>query len=126
MRKIFLYTYHIDEERFSQTSNLMLERETVNIEGRNEHELIFAIGNSHMHQIRIAVASGPGKVYYDSNSATYRVWFDGPDRDKAIEAIGNYILDRVAPEIRNHKSFIERLEKERARAFSLLEKIPEV
>ena len=126
MRKIVLYTYYINEERFNQTSNLRLERETVNIESRNEHELIFAISNQQMSHVRIPVASIPGKVYYDHNTSTYRVWFDSPDRDKAIEAIGNYILDRVSPEIRTHQSFIKRLQTERASAMKLLEQIPEV
>lgn len=125
MRKIVLYTYHIDEERFSQTSNLILERETVDIEGRNEHELIFAVSNNNMRQTRIAISIKPGKVFHDYDSRTYRVWFDSPDRDKAIEAIGNYILDHVASEIRTHESFIKRLDEERQQAIKLLESIPE-
>ena len=125
MRKIVLYTYHIDEERFSQTSNLYLERETVDIESRNEYELIFAVSNSNMRQTRIAIAAKPGKVFHDYDSATYRVWFDAPDRDKAIEAIGNYILDHVASEIRTHESFIKRLNTERQQAIKLLESLPE-
>ena len=126
MRKIVLYTYHVDEERFSQMSNLMLEREIVNLEGRNERELIFAIGTLPNMRTRISIASRPGLVYHDRDSASYRVWFDSPDRDKAIEAIGNYILDRVAPEIRTHQSFIKRLQKEQASAMKLLEKVPTV
>lgn len=126
MRKIVLYTYHIDEERFSQTSNLMLEREIANLESRNERELIFAVSTIPNVHTRIAIASRPGLVYHDRDSATYRVWFDSPNRDKAIEAIGNYILDRVAPEIRTHQSFIKRLQNERARALKLLEKLPSV
>ena len=124
MRKIVLYTYHLDEERFSQTSNLMLEREVVNLECRNEHELIFAISTLSNIRTRISVASRPGLVYYDRDSASYRVWFDSPDRDKAIEAIGNYILDRVTPEIRRHQSFIKRLQNEQASAIKILEKLP--
>lgn len=124
MRKIVLYTYNVDEERFSQTSNLMLEREVVNLEGRNERELIFAISTLPNIRTRISIASRPGLVYYDRDSGSYRVWFDFPDRDKAIEAIGNYILDRVAPEIRTHQSFIERLQDELASARKLLEKLP--
>lgn len=128
MRKIALYTYNIDEERFSHTSNLVLEQGAGNVASHNEHELIFAISTLPNTHMRIAIASRPGLVYYDRNSASYRVWFDAPDRvwfdapnrDKAIEAIGNYILDRIAPEIRTHKSFIERLQNERA--ISLLER----
>lgn len=127
IRTIVLYTYYIDEERLSQTSNLRLERETVNIESRNEHELIFAIPVSQqMNKTRIPIASKPGKVYYNHDANEYRVWFDTADRDKAIEAIGNYILDRVAREIRTHESFIKRLENERTSATQLLEKLPEV
>ena len=124
MRKIVLYTYHIDEERFSQTSNLMLEQEAVNLENYNGRRLIFAVSTIPDVHIRISVASRPGRVYYDRNSATYRVWFDTPDRDKAIEAIGNYILDRIAPEIRTHQSFIKRLQAEQAMLTLLLEKLP--
>ena len=126
MRKIVLYTYHVDEERFSQTSNLMLEREINNLEGRNERELIFAISTLPNMRTRISIASRPGLVYHDRDSSSYRVWFDSPNRDKAIEAIGNYILDRVAPEIRTHQSFIKRLQKEQASAIKLLEKVPSV
>ena len=126
MRMIVLYTYYVDEERFSQTTNLMLERETVDIESRYEHELIFAVSTVGMRKTRIAIASRPGKVYYDENKHAYLVWFDDVNRDKAIEAIGNYILDRVAPEIRTHQSFIKRLQHEQAIATVLLGKIPEV
>ena len=124
MKKIVLYTYHIDEERFSQTSNLMLEQEVVNLENYNERGLIFAISTIPNVHVRISVASRPGRVYYDRDSAAYRVWFDAPDRDKAIKAIGNYILDRIAPEIRTHQSFIKRLQDEQASAIKLLEKLP--
>ena len=124
MRKIVLYTYHIDEKRFSQTSNLYLEHETVDIESRNEHELIFAVSNNNMRQTRIAIAAKPGKVFHDFDDGVYRVWFDSPNRDKAIEAIGNYILDHVASEIRTHESFIKRLDAERQQAIKLLESIP--
>ena len=126
MRKIVLYTYNVDEERFSQRLNLQIEREIVNIESYNEKELIFAVNTLPTDHARVAIASRSGKVYYDRNSETYRVWFDAPDRDRAIEAIGNYILDRVAPEIRNHKSFIERLQYERDSARKLLDKLPKV
>lgn len=126
MRKIVLYIYHVDEERFSQTSNLMLEREIINLEGRNERELIFAVGTLPNMHTRISIASRPGLVYHDRDSASYRVWFDEPDRNKAIEAIGNYILDRVSPEIRTHESFIKRLQNEQARARKLLDKLPTV
>ena len=127
IRTIVLYTYYIDEERLSQTSNLRLERETVNIESRNEHELIFAVPISQqMNKTRIPIASKPGKVYYNHDANEYRVWFDTADRDKAIEAIGNYILDRVAPEIRTHQSFIKRLQNEQASAIKLLKNLPSV
>ena len=124
MTRVVLYTYNIDEERFSQTSHVMLEREIKDIESVNEHELVFVVGTLPNAHMRISVAPKPGKVYYDRNSASYRVWFYSQDRDKAIEAIGNYILDRVAPEIRTHQSFIERLQNERASAMKLLDKLP--
>ncbi len=124
MRKIVLYTYRSDEERFSQTSNLMLEHDAINRENRNKQELIFAVSTLPNTPTRIPIASRPGLVYYDQNSAAYRVWFDSPDRDKAIGAIGNYILDRISPEIRTHKSFIERLQIEQASAAKILELLP--
>ena len=123
MIKIVLYTYHIDEERFSQNSDLILEREISNFESRNEKELIFAVGTLPTMHIRIAIASKQGEVYYDQHKHLYRVWFYEHNKDKAIEAIGNYILDRVAPEIRTHRSFIKRLENERISAIKLLENL---
>ena len=93
------------------------------LESRNEHELIFAINTKPTPKMRFAVSSNPGQVYYDPDSSTYRVWFDGYEKDKAIEAIGNYILDRVAPEIRNHVSFIKRLQDEQDQAMKLLEQV---
>lgn len=124
MRRVVLYTYDVNEERFSQTTHMVLEREIKNIESFNEKELIFVVGTLPNSHVRIAVASRPGKVYYDRDNGTYRVWFDSIDRDKAIEAIGNYILDRVAPEIRTHQSFIKRLQDEQANAIKLLEQLP--
>lgn len=125
MRKpIVLYSYHVDEERFIQNSNLVLEREIVNIESRNERELIFAVSTTFTPKIRVAIASKPGQVYYNRDADEYRVWFYSPDRDAAISAVGNYILDHVSAEIRTHASFIERLQKERFNAVKLLESIP--
>ncbi len=114
MRKIVVYTYHIDEKRFDQSNDLILERDTINIESRHEHELIFAVSNQAYKRSRVAIASKPGAVYYDHHANTYRVWFNSPDRDKAIEAIGGYILDHIASEIRTHRSFVDRLRKEQA------------
>lgn len=121
MRKIILYTYYIDEQRLETNNNLMLERNIVNLESRSEHELIFAVGTRLGRNIRVGIASKPGKVYHNSNNNTYNVWFDAVDRDAAIEAIGNYILDNVSREIRTHKSFIRRLESEQLNAIKLLE-----
>lgn len=125
MRKIVLYSYNIDEERFSCTSNLVLEREIINIESRDEHELIFAVSTIPSSKIRVSIASKPGQVYYNKDSGTYRVWFDTADRDAAIEAVGNYILDHVADEIKYHSSFIQKLNDERLMAIKLLENLPD-
>ena len=65
----------------------------------------------------------PGTVYYDRDANTYRVWFDSPDREKALESIGDYILDHVSSEIRTHESFINRLEKEKQQAINLLNSV---
>ena len=124
MRKIVLYSYHIDEERLSCTRNLMLERELINIESRDEHELIFAINSTPASKTRLAISSKPGQVYYNKNNNTYRVWFDSENRDQAIAAIGNYILDHVASEIKYHSSFISKLNEERLNAIKLLEQLP--
>mgnify|MGYP006872996632 CR=1 FL=1 len=113
MRRIVLYAYHVDEERLSQTLDMTIERDIVNIESRNEHELIYAIPIHGNRNTRLAIASRPGKVYFDQDATCYRVWFDTPDKDKAIEEIGNYILDRIHPEIKYHESFIKRLEDEK-------------
>ena len=125
MRTIVLYIYHIYEQRLSQISDLKLEPDLVDTENYNNYELIFAINDKGGMSSRIAIPSKPGVAYYDHYTYTYRVWFDTPDRDKAIEAIGNYILDHVASEIKTHRSFINRLKKEQAQAIELLESISE-
>lgn len=122
MLDIYVYTYNSDEQRFSHNGHMRLEREIINIESRNEHELVYAV-NKHLDTpIRIALASKSGKVYFDKASQTYRVWFYTPDRDAAIAAIGNYILDNISETIRTHQSFIDRLTKERDNAIDILMK----
>lgn len=122
MRRIMLYTYHIFNQCLSQTANLHLERDLDDVESRNEHELIFAVHTNPAINIRLAIASKPGVVYHDQDSETYRVWFDEPNRDKAIEAIGNYILDTISDEIKFHKSFIKRINEDKDRASKLLDR----
>lgn len=123
MKKIVVYTYYIDEERFEQLNDLILERNIVNLETRNERELVFAISIQGTHNTRIAIAAKPGEVYYNRDNNCYRVWFYLPDRDGAIEAIGNYILDRISPEIKHHRSFIDRLRDETIKALNLLDSL---
>lgn len=122
MRTIVLYNYYVDEQRMDQNFDLVLERNYINLGSRNEHELIYAVSNKLDRKARYGIASKPGVVYHDHDANIYRVWFDVPNRDKAIEAIGNYILDHVSSEIKSHKSFIERLEKEKKAAIKLLDK----
>lgn len=124
MRKICLYTYNIDEPRFSQTNNLMLERRFV-----EDQEQVFAFSTgvkddtNRLRSYRVAISSNPGEVYYDIDAGSYRVWFDAPDYDKAVEIISNYILDRIDIEIRTHQSFIDRLNRDRDLASELFENI---
>lgn len=75
---------------------------------------------------RIEISEWPGEVFEDQYKNSLAVWFHEVNRDKAIEVIGNYILDRVGTEIRTHESFIRRLQKDRAKVYKLLESLPEV
>ena len=75
---------------------------------------------------RIEIAEKSEQVFEDRHKNSLVVWLNESDRDKAIEIIGNYILDRVGSEIRTHESFIRRLQKDRAKACKLLESLPEV
>ena len=75
---------------------------------------------------RIEISEWPGEVFEDQYKNSLVVWFHEVNRDKAIEVIGNYILDSVGTEIRTHESFIKRLQKDRAKAYELLKSLPEV
>jgi len=124
MKKIHLYSYYVNEENFKYDNDTLLERDTLNMESSNKREVTFAVKLHPQTHARIPISSKAGEVFYNSDTETYRVWFYEPNRNKAIEAIGNYILDRVPPVIRQHESFIARLENERLQAIKLLEDLP--
>ena len=77
-------------------------------------------------RVRIEIAEKSEEVFEDRYKNSLVVWLHELNRDKAIEIIGNYILDQVGSEIRTHESFIRRLQKDRAKAYRLLETLPEV
>ena len=121
MKKIHLYSYCVNENDFKHDDSL-LERTTVNFESKNEKELTFAVKLHPKTHTRTPIAPKSEDVYYDEDTKTYRVWFYEPDVDKAIEVIGNYILDRVESMVGQHKRHIAQLEDEGRKATEFLKK----
>jgi hypothetical protein len=76
-------------------------------------------------KFRTEIAEKSEEIFEDTDKRTLTVWLHEIDKDKAIEIIGNYILDRVGTEIKTHKSFINRLLKDQSNAEKLLESISE-
>lgn len=119
-RKIALYIYDSDTKEFkSYTVGMTLERQIIDMESRNEHERVYAVNAS--KKIRFEIADRPDEVFHNHDNHTYSVWYDKPDYYRAIDAIGNYILDHIAPVIRDSKSFLERLQEKKLAAIKLLE-----
>ena len=120
-RKIVLYVYDSDIQQLDMIRDLTIERQILDIESRNERERVYAISPS--KKIRRIVADRPGKVYHDRDSHTYSVWYDGPYYTMAVDAIGNYILDHIAPVIRDSESFLRNLNEKKMAAIRLLENL---
>ena len=121
MKKIHLYSYCVDKDDFKH-DDVFLERTTVNFGSKDEKELTFAVKLHLQTHTRTPIAPKSEDVYYDEDTKTYRVWFYEQDIDKAIEVIGNYILDRVESMIGQHKRHIAQLEDEGRKATEFLKK----
>lgn len=118
-RKVVLYIYDSDAKILRTKYDLIIERTYHHIESKIETEIVYA--RDIYERKYIAVADRPGKVYHDHNKHSYKVWYDSAARDAAISAIGNYILDHLAPVIRDSESFLKSLQAKKAAAIKMLE-----
>ncbi len=117
---VSLYSYYIGESRFTCTNNFTFNTDEIHDNLPYRHTI--SIGHLTSFGIRdVILWSVPGKVCFDKTDMVLRVWYDEPDRDAAIEAIGDYILDHISPTIREHPSFLKRLKQDELNAIKLLE-----
>lgn len=119
-----LYIYDNDSGTLKQILNCQFTRLVFAQGTPQEKEHYFA--EIPIKRFRVECSERSCDVYEDQYKNQLVVWLNEVNRDKAIELIGNYILDRIGSEIRSHESFIKRLQVERARAYKLLESLPEV
>jgi len=77
-------------------------------------------------KFRVEIAKKSEEVYADPYKNALIVWLHEINRDKAIEIIGNYILDQIGEEIRTHRSFLDRLHEDLKKASNLIESLPHV
>jgi hypothetical protein len=124
MKKVkSLYIYDTTNGTLMQFFDLNYERIIFSKDTKDEEEHIYA--SDPIKKRRVEIDEKPGKIFNKKDSHYYVVWLTSPDRNKAIEIIGNYILDSIGVEIRTHESFINRLKKERSLAYKLLKHLSE-
>lgn len=118
-RKVVLYIYDSDTKVLQTKHDLIIERTYIHIESKIESEIVYA--RDFLERKMIAVADRPNKVYHDRNHHTYKIWYDAPNKEQAISEIGNYILDHIAPVIRDSESFLKSLQEKKKAAIKLME-----
>ena len=118
-RKIVLYRYNIDTQELDTYLDMTLERQTIDMESRNERERVYAVNIP--KKIRYEIASKSDTIFYDHDSHTYLVWFDKPDHNRAINAIGNYIINNIDAAIRDTEQLLKSQQDEKLAAINLLD-----
>lgn len=125
MKKVkALYIYDTINGDLREFFDLNYERIVFGKDTKNEEEHIYASDPIKKH--RVEINEYPGKIFNKKGSQYYVVWLTDADKDKAIEIVGNYIIDSIGVEIRTHESFIDRLKKERSRAYRLIKNLPKI
>lgn len=120
-RKIVLYVYDTDTREINTHFDMILERQIIDMESRNERERVYAVNLSAKRRYEISDKSDT--VFYDHDSHTYRIWYDEPDIDRAIYAIGNYILNSIGSDILDIENLLTKKQEEELAAINLLEKL---
>lgn len=118
-RKIVLYRYNIDTQELDTYLDMTLERQTIDMESRNERERVYAVNIP--KKIRYEIAGKSDTIFYDRDSHTYLVWFDKPDHNMAINAIGNYIINNIDAAIRDTEHLLKSQQDEKLAAINLLD-----
>ena len=113
-----LYIYEFDTGNLKQFFNLYYEEAE-----RKDKKYAFATDGV---RFRMSISPDPGTIFENTDTHSIILWLNQLDRDKAIDLISEYILDRISSEIKSHKCFRHRVNNEYLRAIKLLETIPEV
>ena len=107
MKNIFLYTYYINEREFVEDLSFTLEDRMFDLKKQNNYMVTSAISATEKSKRRVLIASKPGKVYFDTNSNCYRVWFYESNQDKAINSSRQYVFDTITPNICIHSGLMD-------------------
>lgn len=113
-----VYIYDFDTGQLKQFFNLYYEEAS-----KKDCRYAFACDGV---QLRMLISPDPEVIFENADTHSIVLWLNHFNRDKAIDLISKYILDRISPEIKAHRCFRHRVDKEYWRAIKLLETIPEV
>lgn len=113
-----VYSYDFDTGHLKQFFNLYYEEAR-----RKDHRYAFAFDGV---RFRISISPDPGVIFENVDTNSIILWLNELNQDKAIDLISAYILDHIGPEIKTHKCFRHRVNKEYMKAINLLESIPKV
>jgi len=117
-KKIVLYIYDIDTQEINAHLDMILERQTVDAGSQNEQEKVCAVNPSKKQRYEISDKSGT--VFYDHDSHTYHIWFDEPNFDGAVSAIGNYIFNNIDQAMFDTQELLDSQNNEKIESINLL------
>jgi hypothetical protein len=122
--RIILYVYDISIHKINYYANTVIERETVNMESRNEHEKVYATNPMFNQGKKQEIADRPGKICTNSNGNLYLVWYyEQHDLNEVLNDIYTHIIDSLSQPIRDTEDRLSELLRERRYIYNQKEQL---
>lgn len=100
MNPIALYTYDLDECRFSANEKLKINYTAPSI--TQPETMLVNVAHSSSN---IQLSKVPGRLYEDRLKHKLLIWYSEPNLEQALESFSHYILDRIPVTIKTSKAF---------------------
>ena len=107
------YVYNSKTNEFKVYTDLI--RELVDFSHKFDGTDYHIYGRTKNRNFRVEIAKHAGDVFHNRVTHEYVVYFNNPDKRKAINAIYDYILSRVEIEINYIENHLSKLQDERTK-----------